>query len=732
MNGRPRSAQLLLTFVGRYHALLVRPAQAVTYFRAALAPELGPPIADAQLGLTQALLAVGEREEAANQTLSFWRTSHRLDATPTRAHIHMAILLAALSEELLAPPADALLLLRRLIPTLTTAACSAVEALAARWLPTQVPANLCGGGEHMLLAEPFVQSALASSRTFGALALEPLVCAARRQLLFILLRQSDPGGPDSADCPGGAGGASGSVEVAMDGHGVNSGCITDGACCIGPAASCSDHGITVQVSKHPSAFADDGGARHKRLEAAAVLACWCYSADFCMEETAAEAQAVAAACGVIEARLAGASPIEWPLAHYTYLAAVGMYQDLSELRAVETWLREPELAAEIGRRLRAAGLHAVWNMLEAHVTLPRARARRAEKLAVLTPILSSTVRQFYDETIYPRWYVAEFFGVARAPSIVERMRRQYRHFSWPCGGDPHEHRVLIAGAGSGHQVAQAMLSIEHVGITAVDISARTLAYAHQKLHQQYPQETARRVRFAVADLIALPAAGLPPFELVAAIGVLHHVPRDQIQSTLQNLSGALVPGGVLQLGTYSTLGTRAWWEPTRRLVHRLAPSLVDAAGQIVRQPAPHELRDLRAALMDLDRRATAPDSLPAVMRPSDDELAACSYVVRSAEFFTSTGCRDLLLHPCECSFTLLELGQMLVAADLELVGMWFQTPEADRCARDAYNRSAAVDGYTTGDAPDLQVDLGRWHRLEQVHPNIFGRMHVLYAQKKVH
>ena len=144
----------MLTFVGRYHALLVRPAQAVTYFRAALAPELGPPIADAQLGLTQALLAVGEREEAAKQTLSFWRTSHRLDATPTRAHIHMAILLAALSEELLAPPADALLLLRRLIPTLTTAACSAVEALAARWLPTQVPANLCGGGEHMLLAEP--------------------------------------------------------------------------------------------------------------------------------------------------------------------------------------------------------------------------------------------------------------------------------------------------------------------------------------------------------------------------------------------------------------------------------------------------------------------------------------------------------------------------------------------------------------------------------------------------
>ena len=60
-----------------------------------------------------------------------------------------------------------------------------------------------------------------------------------------------------------------------------------------------------------------------------------------------------------------------------------------------------------------------------------------------------------------------------------------------------------------------------------------------------------------------------------------------------NLVDALVPGGVLQLATYSTLGIRAWWEPTRRLVHKLAPSIVNAAGQVLRQPAPHELREQR-------------------------------------------------------------------------------------------------------------------------------------------
>ena len=208
-----------------------------------------------------------------------------------------------------------------------------------------------------------------------------------------------------------------------------------------------------------------------------------------------------------------------------------------------------------------------------------------------------------------------------------------------------------------------------------------------------------------------------------------------MQATLANLVDALVPGGVLQLATYSTLGIRAWWEPTRRLVHKLAPSIVNAAGQVLRQPAPHELRELRAVLMELDVRArssggAAAQPLANGSLPTEDELAACGHVCRSAEFYTSTGCRDLLLHPCECSFTLLELGQLLESAGLDLVGMWFQSLDADRQARDAYRRSAAVEGYAPGDAPDRQVDLRRWHALEQTQQEIFGRMHVLYAQKR--
>ena len=119
------------------------------------------------------------------------------------------------------------------------------------------------------------------------------------------------------------------------------------------------------------------------------------------------------------------------------------------------------------------------------------------------------------------------------------------------------------------------------------------------------------------------------------------------------------------------------------------------------------------------------------MSDGDGLLRSCAHVVRCSEFFTSTGCRDLLLHPCECSFTLLELGALLEGAGLDLVGMWFGSLDADRHARAAYNSSAlASGGFAVGDGPDRQIDMRRWHALELADPELFGRMHVLFAQKR--
>ena len=241
------------------------------------------------------------------------------------------------------------------------------------------------------------------------------------------------------------------------------------------------------------------------------------------------------------------------------------------------------------------------------------------------------------------------------------------------------------------------------------------------------------------NLGALPAANLPQFELAAAVGVLHHVPRVDAPRALHALASTLKPGGVLQLATYSTLGIASWWAPVRRLVRRLAPSLVNEHGQLLRQPAPYELRELRAAVMRLGLPAVAGSGTQLEWQPTpkaqevatEEEMLARNHVVRCAEFYTSTGCRDLMLHPCETSFTLIELGQMLDGAGLDLVGLWFGSLDVDRRAREAYAQSAIASGYALGDGPDRQVDLARWHTLEEAQPELFGRMHVLFAQKRM-
>lgn len=63
--------------------------------------------------------------------------------------------------------------------------------------------------------------------------------------------------------------------------------------------------------------------------------------------------------------------------------------------------------------------------------------------------------------------------------------------------------------------------------------------------------------------------------------------------------------------------------------------------------------------------------------------------------------------------------------------MWFGSLDVDRRARDAYVRSAAASGFAPGDGPDRQLDLRRWHSLEEADPGLFGRMHVLFAQRRV-
>jgi len=142
----------------------------------------------------------------------------------------------------------------------------------------------------------------------------------------------------------------------------------------------------------------------------------------------------------------------------------------------------------------------------------------------------------------------------------------------------------------------------------------------------------------------------------------------------------------MRIGLYSELG--------RRAVVR-ARELIAAEGFT---PDATGIRACRAAI-----RARA-----------GDELFA--RIARNEDFYSMSGCRDLLFHVQEHRFTLPQVKAMLERLGLKLIE--FEFPDSgETLAR--YRARFPHD-------PDA-LDLDNWHRLEQEHPDTFARMYQFWV-----
>ena len=709
-----KAAALCLAAAG-YFALFERPLLALGAYRHVLA--LRPRSCEATLGMATALQSLGRRTAAARLALRYWVDQAPPAGTEDSVAGGLLFLLAD-SATLVTPPPEPLRLLLAFGPYLKTGAAAAVRSLLRRWLPAWAPNDgLSGLLDITMVDEPplydcyedvcawWVETVATSSLACCA-QLEPSVAIARRKLLYTsFLGCADTCTPEELKCAV-------SALANSDFLSKNGRLTLVGATVMAVSASIAVHGVFV---------------------------------GFCLPETAQESRAVAMLVDRLKS-LARSGDLLQADYKVAMLLAVGMYRPLLK-----------EMGSLIGRHVpnHHAGPRNVRMTREAlllHIAAPYERQDRANALPTATPLphgSSSSVRDFYKETLYPAWRWPETFGFAPC-RIGERMRRQLPGFEWEHDAEPR-HRVLIAGSGSGHQVAQLLLTHEDCDVVCLDLSAPSLAYSEMQL-EKVLKEHRPRVTSLVADLAQLPmaedvaAAGVEVeaaplaqrFHLACCIGVLHHIP--QPATVLKRLVGSsLLPGGLLQLATYSTLSVRTWFGRARKLLHALLPEVVDDAGGLIRQPTDDELRSVRGnifALASEDGDAaedggaggSSEDTEGARTSAADATAAAAAEELRSTaamllkfdEFYCAGGVRDLLFHPCETTFTLLELDEMLRAARCEPVGVFFSTLEADRDARRAYREEGGIDAH--------QSDLRRWHEAELKRNQIFGRMHCVWAR----
>jgi SAM-dependent methyltransferase len=285
--------------------------------------------------------------------------------------------------------------------------------------------------------------------------------------------------------------------------------------------------------------------------------------------------------------------------------------------------------------------------------------------------VSSKVQAQYEENPYPRWVRTQtIFPAATLADVVKDL------FPSLNAQIPKEPRILVAGCGTGQNAIATARRFAGAQVVAVDISRASLAYAERKTREL----GIGNIEYRQADILAL--GGLAErFDLIESSGVLHHL-EDPFEGW-RVLVSLRKPGGLMRIGLYSEAGRR----PVARARELIAAEgfTPDAAG----------IRACRAAI-----RARADDPLLAV-------------IARNEDFYSMSGCRDLLFHVHEVCFSLPQIEAMIARLGLRFLG--FEFPDSGQTLARYRARSA--------DPADLQS----WHRFEIENPDTFARMYQFWV-----
>lgn len=292
-----------------------------------------------------------------------------------------------------------------------------------------------------------------------------------------------------------------------------------------------------------------------------------------------------------------------------------------------------------------------------------------QSLPRLSPVeddVSQSVQRQYEENPYPRWRNENFIY----PAAHDLIDKKYRT----------KGKILIAGCGTGRQIVLVHKYRPYADITAIDLSSASLGYAMMKCRDY----GIKNVRFLQGDLLDLGKLD-GDFDEIECMGVLHHM-KDP-EAGLQSLLRKLKKGGRISLGLYS--------EAARQGVLK-ARSVIEQQGF---PSTPEGIRACRDYMISVKSR-----------EPDLDHLT------KSPDFFSLSGCRDLIFHVQETRYTIPQIKSLL-----ESNGLSFREFIIDDIKKTLYHKKFPGD-------KNCQ-DLDNFNIFEQEHPLFFGGMYKFIAVK---
>jgi 2-polyprenyl-3-methyl-5-hydroxy-6-metoxy-1,4-benzoquinol methylase len=343
------------------------------------------------------------------------------------------------------------------------------------------------------------------------------------------------------------------------------------------------------------------------------------------------------------------------------LAVVAAYFPLHTLPMAEGLLRWDWPATTAG-------------LMRVQLREPLEEAGERAAITALAPVKNSVslqVMRQYEENPYPRWTInplSVFAADQARGKIVPTAERQA------------ELDILIAGCGTGLQAIQTAQVYPNARLLAVDISLSSLAYARRKTLEL----GLRNIEYAQADILELGTIGRT-FDRIESVGVLHHLAEPT--AGWRVLVPLLRPGGKMLIGLYSELARRV---------------VVEARARIAARGYGATAVDIRRCRQDIIREAEHWKTL-----------------VDVRDFYTMSGCRDLLFNVMEHRFTIPEIAAFLNDNDLSFLAFEpFDDPGVIKQFHEQF--SGAAD----------EADLDQWRRFEADHPETFWGMYVFTVGTK--
>ncbi len=321
---------------------------------------------------------------------------------------------------------------------------------------------------------------------------------------------------------------------------------------------------------------------------------------------------------------------------------------------------------------------AMKGLFDEQLREPEEEARLRAATPRLTEIRDDTsvrVRQQYEENPYPRW--TKPAPVRPAAGIVAYLRDELgaTGLADTPAGAPLD--ILIAGCGSGQQPIDAARRFPSAQVLAVDLSLASLAYAQRKA----AEAGVTNITFAQADILALDM-GERRFDVIEASGMLHHLAEPF--AGWERLLGLLKPGGFMRVGLYSELARQ---------------DVVAARAFIASGGYDSTADSIRSCRQNL-------------MKSRTKELRS---FYGSPDFYSISGCRDLLFHVEEHRMTLPQIAEFMSGHGLTFLGF-----ELSPRTRAQYRVRFPEDPAMT--------DLTMWRLFETDHPNTFRGMYQFWVQ----